>query len=266
MSFVDTLVADLAELRRCAPLVHNITNYVVMNSTANALLALGASPVMAHAREEVEDFAAMAGALVVNIGTLSPPWIDAMTAATLRAKEAGTPVVLDPVGAGATTLRTRAAETLLETGGVRVVRANASEILALASATAETKGVDAVHAVGDALAPAIAFAERSRAVACISGEVDHVVDGERQLTLRGGVPMMTRVTGMGCTATAVVGAFLAIQNDPLVAAAEGMAVMSAAGELAAEQARGPGTLQLAFLDALHTLGEEELRARVRVEA
>jgi hydroxyethylthiazole kinase len=256
--------ADVESIRRRAPLVHNITNYVVMNSSANALLALGASPVMAHAEEEVEDMVALAGALVINVGTLSPPWIRAMHRAARRARELGVPLVLDPVGAGATPYRTGTVHQLLAAASPTVIRGNASEIMAVAAAGGATKGVDST-AESDAAVDAARHLSRTHGcVACVSGATDYVVDGTELIAIRNGHPLMPRVTGLGCAASALCGAFAAVNPQPLAATAHAMAVMGIAGEIAAEKAAGPGTLQLHFLDALHNLSEESIASRLRV--
>jgi hydroxyethylthiazole kinase len=254
----------LQTLRASRPLVQNITNYVVMNSTANALLAIGASPAMVHAGEEVEEFVAIAHALVINIGTLSPPWVTGMRLAAAQARALGKPWVLDPVGAGATPLRTATALQLL---GMKptVVRGNASEILALAEANRVTRGVDSTDSSTSALDSGKKLARTFETVVTISGAVDYVTDGERVLHVENGHEMMTRVTGMGCTATALIGAFLAVQPDPVRAAAQAMAVLGVAGEIAVSRAAGPGSLQLHLLDVLYTLDEQALAA-VRISS
>lgn len=256
---------DVERIRADAPLVHNITNYVVMNTSANALLALGASPVMAHAPEEVGDMVGLASALVINIGTLSVPWVAAMSAAIVAAKRRGIPIVLDPVGAGATPFRTAIALRLLEQGPPAVLRGNASEIRAMHSAEGATKGVDSRHASEDALEAGRSLARARGCVVCISGAVDFVVDGEKTIRVMNGHPMMPRVTGLGCTASALVGAFAAVNPSPFRAAAHAMAVMGIAGELAAESSPGPGTLQLRFIDALYMLGEKDISDRLRMD-
>jgi hydroxyethylthiazole kinase len=261
---------DLARIRAEAPLVHNITNYVVMNSTANALLALGASPVMAHAIEEVEEMVGLARALVLNIGTLSPPWVEAMVRAGQAARRRGIPVVLDPVGSGATRYRTATALRLLDEVGPSIVRGNASEIASLApaagpSAAGGTKGVDSTRQAEETVGMAQALAERLGCVVAVSGATDVIVGEGRVVRVRNGHPMMTRVTGLGCTATALIGAFAAVNPSSLTAAWEGLAVTGIAGEMAAERAEGPGTLQLHLLDALHRLTEADVTARLRVE-
>ena len=255
---------NLARVRAAAPLVHNITNYVVMNNTANALLAVGASPAMVHAVEEVEEFVAISRAVVINIGTLSPRWVDAMRLAVLRATRAGIPWVLDPVGAGATTYRTAVAADL---AGARptVIRGNASEIMVLAGSVGVVgKGVDSAHATETALAPARALARVSGAIVAMTGVVDYVTDGDRVTAIRNGHAMMSRVTGLGCTATALVGAFLAANSDPFAATVAALATLGVAGELAAEHSPGPGSLQVHLLDALYQLDQSTLEQRARV--
>jgi len=245
--------------------VHNITNFVVMNLTANALLALGASPVMAHAEEEVEEMVGLARALVINIGTLSRPWVHSMIEAERAAWDRRIPIVLDPVGAGATRFRTETAHRLMNEVPPTIVRGNASEIRALCNADHVTKGVDSVHGPEEALEAARALAERYRCVVSISGATDLIVDGEGVIRIRNGHPMMPRVTGLGCTATALTGAFAAVNPAPLRAAAHAMAVMGIAGELATVECHGPGTFQVRFLDALYLLRESDIQDRLRME-
>ncbi len=254
----------LAHIRAQAPLVHNITNYVVMNNTANALLALGASPVMAHAVEEVEAMVRLSRALVINIGTLSPPWVHAMSAAAREAAGLGIPIVLDPVGCGATPYRTQTALNLIDLARPAVIRGNASEIRALARSAGNTKGVDSLHAPEEVLDDAIGLARALGCVVSVSGPTDIVVAGDRVARIDNGDPLMTRVTGMGCTASAVTGAFLAVEPEVFEAAIQAMAVMGVAGELAAAGANGPGSFQVRFLDALHGLREADLQQRARL--
>jgi hydroxyethylthiazole kinase len=256
---------DIQCIRATAPLVHNITNYVVMNITANALLALGASPVMAHAEEEVEEMAGIARALVLNIGTLSAAWIEAMVMAGRIAGVNKRPIVLDPVGAGATRFRTDSAHRLLREVSPAIVRGNASEIRALVCAGNDTKGVDSTHGSEEALDAAQALAKRQRCVVSVSGSTDLIVSDVAVIRVSNGHPLMQRVTGLGCTATALTGAFATVNPDPLAAAAHAMAVMGIAGEIAAEHAQGPGSFQVKFLDALFLLREPDIRARLKME-
>jgi hydroxyethylthiazole kinase len=256
---------DVQRIRTEAPLVHNITNYVVMNSTANALLSIGASPVMAHALEEVEEMAGLARALVLNIGTLSPSWIDAMAKAGRRAIERGIPIVFDPVGAGATRFRTDSARRLLREVPPTVIRGNASEIRALVHAERATKGVDSTHSSEEALDAARSLSGSCHCVVTVSGPTDLIVSGDSVVRVFNGHPMMPRVTGLGCTATALTGAFAAVNASPWRAAAHAMAVMGIAGEIAAEHSAGPGSFQVNFLDALFNLDEPGIARRLKME-
>jgi hydroxyethylthiazole kinase len=251
---------NLRSIRERKPLVHNITNYVVMNYTANALLACGASPVMAHAAEEVEEMVSFAGALVLNIGTLSLPWVHAMLKAGKKANALHIPVILDPVGAGATSLRTDSTKRLIEELSIQVIRGNASEILSLGGEKSEarTKGVDSVHSVDQAADTAIALAAELRTTLAITGAVDLITDGKRICRVMNGHEMMSHVTGTGCTATAIIGAFLAVEPDSIEAAATGLSYFGLAGEKAAERAFGPGTFQVSLLDALYEMKEDDL--------
>ncbi len=249
----EALWGNLAALRVQAPLVHNITNYVVMNSTANGLLALGASPLMAHAPEELEDMVAIAGALVINLGTLSAPWVESMRRAQGLALKRGIPVVLDPVGVGASRYRTDTAQALLRGGPPTVIRGNASEIKALAGGAGATKGVDATDPAEAAVEAALDLAGRHHCVVVVSGATDYIVQQGRVAYVQNGHPRMAKVTGMGCLATTYVAAFAAAAADPFIAAESAMAVMGIAGELAAGRSAGPGSFWSAFLDAVDGL-------------
>jgi hydroxyethylthiazole kinase len=257
--------ADLAAIREHKPLVHQITNFVVMNETANATLALGALPVMAHAVQEVEEMARAASALVLNIGTLSDEWTDAMLRAGRAANGAGVPVVLDPVGAGATAYRTETARMLVDGLELAVVRGNSAEIATLAGREAEIRGVEAV---GDGGGPELArqAAQALGCVAAVTGLVDHVSDGERVFGIANGHELMATVTGAGCMSTAITGCFLAVRADnPLEAAAEALVAFGVAGEDAARQAEKPGSFHVALYDALYDLDPATLDSRAKVE-
>jgi hydroxyethylthiazole kinase len=256
---------SLRRLREARPLVHQITNYVVMNETANATLALGALPVMAHAREEVEEMAALAGALVLNIGTLEPAWVDAMLAAGRVANARGIPVVLDPVGAGATRYRTETAQLVLAELDVTVLRGNAGEVATLLGADAEVRGVESISAGDPAELAREAALCLGVAVASVTGPVDHVSDGERTLAIANGDPLLAAVTGTGCMSSALTGCFLPVAGSPLDAAAEALVAFGVAGEDAAAGARGPGSFHVGLYDALAALDPETLDARARVE-
>jgi hydroxyethylthiazole kinase len=257
--------STLRELRERKPLVHQITNYVVMNETANATLALGALPVMAHAPEEVEEMVGLASALVLNIGTLSEHWIQAMLSAGRAASARGIPVVLDLVGAGATSYRTDTARRILEEVRVTVLRGNAGEVATLVGAEAEVRGVESI-ATG--LEPAELAREAGRQlglVASVTGPVDHVSDGERTLAVANGHPLLASVTGTGCISSALTGCFLAAGPEaPLEAAAGALAALGVAAEDAADGAAGPGTFHARLYDAHAALDPETLDGRARI--
>jgi hydroxyethylthiazole kinase len=255
---------SLRRLRDAKPLVHQITNYVVMNETANATLALGALPVMAHAKEEVEEMAAIAGALVLNIGTLSPDWVDAMLLAGRAANERGIPVVLDPVGAGATTYRTETAKRILDEIDVTVLRGNAGEVATLVGVDAEVRGVESIATGSDPADLARQAAGQLGLVASVTGPVDHVSDGKTVISIANGHPLMATITGTGCMSTALTGCFLAVNREsPLAGAAEALVAFGVAGEDAAQGAKGPGSFHVALYDALAALDPETLDGRAR---
>lgn len=245
----------LQRLRTRRPLVHNITNYVAMEWTANVQLALGASPVMAHALDEVEEMTTLSGALVLNMGTLSPPWVEAMERARQKARQAGMPVILDPVGVGATRYRTETARGFVERG-VDLVRGNGSELVNLAGGAAQTRGVDATGESGVDIPLLQQFAEERGVVLVATGERDLIVTGEGSQWVEGGSPLMARVTAMGCATSAVVAAFCAVEPDYSVAAHHALEVMARCGEAAARQGAGPGSFRYAFLDALYHHGDQ----------
>lgn len=265
MTSAATAAEHLAAIRERRPLIHNITNFVVMNETANALLALGAAPVMAHALEEVAEAAEAADALVLNIGTLWPGQVEAMLRAGQAANRASLPVVLDPVGAGFTRLRSAAAARLLEEVAVTVVRANAAELAALAGGAARVRGVDCPSAVADAAELAQALARERRCTVAVSGATDYVAGGDRLLAVGNGHPLMAQITGSGCMASALCAAFAAVCEDPTQAAAEALAVFGLAGERAAAGAPGPGSFHVRLYDELAALAPRHVRAAARIE-
>ena len=265
------LWSDVLAVRQRSPLVHSITNLVVINFNANVLLAAGASPVMAHAHEEVRDMVAIAQALVVNIGTLDPYWVDSMKLALAAAQQCGIPSVLDPVGAGATPYRNQALEELLGIASPTVIRGNASELMSMAGAAIQTRGVDSSAAAGDALGAAQALLARTGGTVCVSGAVDHILDaGKRWARLSNGHAWMTRITGVGCSASALVGAFCAVQPDAWRATTAAMALLGVVGEVAAEktQARGlgVGSMAVSLLDELQLLDQATFEQRLKLES
>ena len=263
-AFADKAARNLDDLRKQKPLIHNITNFVVMNVTANALLSMGASPVMAHAPNEVEEMVSFAGALVLNIGTLTDAWVDAMQSAAKKATDSAIPIILDPVGSGATALRTRSAKRLIEAASLTVIRGNASEILSLRDDNSKTKGVDSIHSVEEAADAAKILAAELDTTLAITGPVDLVTDGKRVLRVSNGDPMMATVTGTGCMATATIGAFLAVDDDPVTATATALAYFGLAGEIAARTSQAPGSFMVALLDALYQQTPKDLTEGCRI--
>jgi hydroxyethylthiazole kinase len=255
---------SLVRLRERKPLVHQITNYVVMNETANATLALGALPVMAHAPEEVEEMVGFAGALVLNIGTLSAHWVEAMLAAGRAANERDVPVVLDPVGVGATRYRTETAKRILDEVEVAVLRGNAGEVATLVGVAAEVRGVESIGAGGDPAEIARAAAQSLGVVASVTGPVDHVSDGEHVVRISNGDPMLATITGTGCMSSAVTGCFLAVAESVFDGAVEALVAFGVAGEDAARDAKGPGSFHVNLYDALAALDPATLGGRARV--
>lgn len=260
---IDAVQAALKDLRERRPLVHNITNYVAMTVSANALLAVGASPAMVHAAEEVEDFLAISDALVINIGTLSPPWVEAMRAAATRAKESRKPWVLDPVGCGATRYRTHVAAELAACGP-SIIRGNASEIMSLAGQIGTAgKGVDSSARAEDATGSAADLARRTGAIVAVTGATDYVCDGETRLAIETGDALMPLSTALGCSLSAVTAAFAAVR-PPREAAIAALAVFGAAGAVAARRCHGPGHLPAELCDALYAMDRATLAANAHI--
>ena len=247
-------LADLSRMRELAPLTHCITNIVAANFTANVLLAVGASPAMVIAAEEVAEFAAIASGLLVNVGTITKKEAKAMLLAAAAARRSATPWVLDPVAVGAVRFRTDVAKKLLA-HKPSIVRGNASEIIALSGSSGGGKGVDSAADSAAAVPFARELAKRSGAVIAVSGVLDYITDGNDVISVAGGDAIMTRVTGVGCALGALMAAFAACA-EPLRAAASASAIFALAGERAAHAATGPGSFSVAFLDELARIGRE----------
>ncbi len=247
------------------PLVHHLTNYVTVNLVANTTLCVGALPVMAHAHEEVEEMVGLASALIINIGTLDPIFVEAVLLAGGKANERGIPVILDPVGAGATSLRTETAGRLLSELNIAAVCGNAGEIATLAGLVAEVRGVESL--AGDAREAVTRAAGSLGVITAATGPTDYVSDGERTLAVSNGHPLMGRVVGSGCASTAAVGCFAAAGGADAETVAHALAYFGRAGEVAAEEAGGPGTFEPRFLDALARLSAnpDGLDGSLRVE-
>jgi hydroxyethylthiazole kinase len=254
------LAAALAALRERPPLVQCLTNVVVAQWTANVLLAVGAAPAMVDNPHEAGALAAVAGGVLVNLGTPYDDTVAAMEQAVGAAGRAGRPWVLDPVAAGVLAWRTSTAAHLLALSPPAVVRGNASEVLALAGG-AGGRGVDATDSPEAALDAARELARAFRTVVAVSGPVDHLTDGERLVRVANGHPWLTQVTGVGCALGAMMAGFAAVEPDPLVAAAAATATLTVAAEDAARSARGPGSFAVALLDSLADLAPQVLADR-----
>ena len=254
----------LNEIRNNSPLVHNITNYVVMNNTANALLSVGASPVMAHSLDEVEDIISISSSLVINMGTLSELWVDSMIKAGKKANELKKPIVFDPVGIGASSYRTEIAKEIIEKTSPCVIRGNASEIMVLAQLSSVTKGVDSTAKTVEALDGAIQLSKELNNTVVVSGETDYIVTRNKVSCVNNGREIMSKVTGMGCTATSVIGASVAVEDDVHEAAVFSMALMGVAGEIAEGKSNGPGSFQISFLDTLSSVSSKIISENARI--
>ncbi len=260
---MDWIEKNLQRLREKKPLVQNITNYVVMNTTANALLALGAASVMAHAIEELEDMLKIADSLVINIGTLDSRWVESFIEAANIAGDLKKPVLLDPVGAGATSYRTNTALKILNTGNVTALRGNMSEIAALLG-KGTTRGVDtSYYDSNTAQSIAIKAAEEFDLITAVTGPVDYVSDGKKVFEIKNGVELLSRVTGTGCMVSAITGAFLSV-DTPLRAAISALTVFGVAAELAYENSQYPGSFHIELYNSLYRIDEKMLKKRKRV--
>lgn len=265
MSTVDTICADLAAIREKRPLVHSMTNFVVMNETANATLCIGALPIMSHAKEEVAEMAGIAGALVLNIGTLTPDWIDAMEIAGKRANELNIPVILDPVGAGATKLRTDSSKHLLDNVRISIVRGNAAEVAALAGIDSEVRGVESITVSASMDEIAKRFASAYNCTVAITGEVDVVSDGKRAVKISNGHAMLSKVVGTGCMSNVIIAAFASVNSNSFQAAVGGLTAFGIAGEMAAKiSGDKPGTFHTELYNALYEIDEQQIKKYARV--
>ncbi len=254
----------IQSVKNQSPLVHNITNFVVMNNTANALLAVGASPIMAHAKSEIKEMVAISNAVVINIGTLDEYWSESMLIAAEEAQRLNKTWILDPVGAGATSFRDEVLAKLLQFKPT-VIRGNASEIIALAKANnTVTKGVDSTVESNEAINAAKLLVENYQFVVCISGATDIIIDDKETYFVENGHPLMTKVTGLGCSASAIVGAFAAVAENKTESTVAAMSLLGIAGELSEKISNGPGSLQVNILDKLYNISEQEFFENVKV--
>jgi hydroxyethylthiazole kinase len=262
---VERVGEKLEEIREKKPLLHHITNYVVMNETANLTLALGALPVMAHAHEEVEEMVSLASCLVLNMGTLEPYWVESILKAGRKANELEVPVVFDPVGAGATKYRTETAKRIIDEIKIDVLRGNAGEISVLIGAGGKVRGVESEEAAHNLHELAKEFAQKNEMTVAVTGKRDLVTDGKRVAFIDNGHQMLSWVTGTGCMATTLIGGFLAVEKNSFLACVYGLTAFGICGELAAQESEGkPGSFHVSLYDALASLNREEISERAKV--
>ena len=255
----------LQKVRREAPVVHHLTNWVTIYDCAQIVKTIGASPVMAHAPEEVADMTQIASALVLNIGTLTVEFVEAMKIAAASANRKGIPIILDVCGAGATELRDRKVSELLDQVKINVIKGNASEIARVSGASIRTKGVDATEVAADLEALAQTLAVRRQATVVITGKVDIVASEREIFRVKNGDALMTRVVGTGCMAASVIGAFAAVESDYCRAAACALACYGIAAELAAKNAHGPASFKAALFDCLYNLDRNTVETMQQIE-
>lgn len=262
---VERILENFTKVKREKPLIHHITNYVVMNDTANITLHLGALPVMAHAREEVCEMVQAANALVINIGTLSSSWVESMVLAGKRANNKGIPVILDIVGAGATSYRTDICNRLIEEFKISVLKGNAGEIGILIRAGGKVRGVESSGEVSNLKEIVIEYAKEKNLTVVITGEKDIVTNGRETYLIGNGDKYLTTITGTGCMSTSAVAVFCAVEKDLAFASTSALVCFGLAAQLAAKKAKGPASFKTAFFDAVYNLKTEEIRKGALIE-
>jgi len=255
----------LRKIRAKKPVVHHLTNWVTIYDCANVVKVLGASPVMAHAKEEAAEMARIASALVLNIGTLTVDFVEAMKIASKSANEKGIPVILDVCGAGATQLRDKKSFELLDEVKVSIIKGNSSEIARISGENVSTKGVDATKVEKDMIEIAKKLSRERRATVVITGKEDIITDSKKVYIVKNGDPMMTHVVGTGCMATSVIGTFAAVERELTLAAAAGLVCFGIAAELAAKDSCGPATFKEKMFDCLFNLDKKTISKMQRVE-
>ncbi|MCK5283604.1 MAG: hydroxyethylthiazole kinase [Nanoarchaeota archaeon] len=255
----------LEKVRAQKPLVHHLTNWVTIYDCANIVKVLGASPVMAHAKEESGDMAKLASSLVLNIGTLTPEFIDSMKIAAKSANEKNIPIILDVCGAGATKLRDEKCFELLDNVKINIIKGNASEVARIAGENVQTKGVDASEVEKDLIEIAASLAKERDCTVVITGKEDIIADKDRHLIVKNGHELMSHVVGTGCMTTSVIGTFAAVENNLVNAAAAGLCCYEIAAELAAEETNGPGTFKEKLFDNIYNLNKEQIEKMQKVE-
>jgi len=255
----------LEKVRTQKPLVHHLTNWVTIYDCANIVKVLGASPVMAHAKEESGDMAKLGSSLVLNIGTLTPDFIESMKVAAKSANKKGIPVILDVCGAGATPFRDEKSFELLDGVRIDVIKGNASEIARIAGENVQTKGVDSVDVEKDLIDIARQLAKKRNATVVITGKEDIVADKDRHYIVKNGHELMAHVVGTGCMASSVIGTFCAVEKDLAKASAAALACFGIAGELAAKESKGPGSFKESLFDNIYRLDKDTIEKMQRIE-
>ncbi|PIU83128.1 MAG: hydroxyethylthiazole kinase [Elusimicrobia bacterium CG06_land_8_20_14_3_00_38_11] len=256
----------LEKVRNQRPVVHHLTNWVTIYDCANIVKVFGASPVMAHAKEEVADMAKIASALVLNIGTLTIDFIEAMKLAAKSANEKGIPVVLDVCGAGATKLRDEKCFELLDEVKISIIKGNSSEVARIAGENVQTKGVDATAVEKNLIEIAEGLAEKRKCTVVITGKEDVVSDGKKALLVKNGCEMMSNIVGTGCMAASVIGTFAAVENDLAVASASGLCCFEIAAEIAVKLSKGPGTFKEKLYDSVFYLDKKTIEKMRKIES
>jgi len=257
--------SSLEKVRQLKPVVHHLTNWVTIYDCAQVVKSLGASPVMAHAPEEVAEMAQIASALVLNIGTLTTELVEAMKIGVRSANKKGIPVVLDVCGAGATPLRDQACADLLAHGQIDIIKGNASEIARVSGANVKTRGVDAGEVSGDLIALAGALSRARSATVVVTGPIDLIIRERQAVLVSNGHPMLTSVVGTGCMAASVIGTFAAVERDYVLAAAAALSCYEIAAEVAAEKSNGPASFKEGLFDNLYRLDRQTCERRQKVE-
>ncbi|MBM4277329.1 MAG: hydroxyethylthiazole kinase [Deltaproteobacteria bacterium] len=260
----ERLIQVLSRVREQKPVVHAITNWVTANEVAASLHAIGARPIMAIDREEVEEITSRTDALVLNLGTPSRARIEAMLLAGSRANKENHPVIFDPVGVSASKFRIESTERILTKIRVTAIRGNPAEIGSLAGQEGYLAGVDSVTGPKDLYRAAEHLSKKTGAIVVASGPQDMIVSSEEKVIVENGHPIMGQITGMGCMLTAVIGAFNAVERDPMVATVSAIAFFGLAGEQAALLAKGPGTLKPVFLDTLFSLTPDQMQRGIKI--
>jgi hydroxyethylthiazole kinase len=255
----------LEKVKTSKPVVHHLTNWVTIYDCANIVKVLGASPVMAHAKEEVAEMAGIASSLVLNIGTLTSEFVEAMKIAANSANKKGIPVILDVCGAGATLLRDKKCFELLNETKINVIKGNASEIARISGEPVKTKGVDSGRVNKNMMKTAKELAYKRMCTVVVTGKEDIITDGERLYVVKNGHPMMTHIVGTGCMATSVIGAFCAVDEDLDYACASALVCFEIAAECAAKSAKGPGTFKEKMYDCIFGLDKKTIERMQKVE-